>query len=165
MASSQRPGGRIKLKLNLVGIHATDFTRPTGCYYWVMHIDIGEVRRVAYEARADFESGQISEDLLVSLYGEYCKNIDPRLFVSEALKIFPRGNCGLASVYMRYRLQDGEAVYGSYAKEGHTVLARGRIILLADITSDQFGGPTVYVGPVAEPWSLDPPAPYAAVGA
>jgi hypothetical protein len=121
-----------------------------------MNIAIATVKRVAYETRTDFETGRIPEDLLASLYSGYCTNIDPRLFVSEALTMFPRGNCGLASVYMQHRLQAGEATHGSYAQEGHTVWNIGKL-LIADITSDQFGGPKVYVGPLIEPWSLEPP--------
>jgi hypothetical protein len=28
--------------------------------------------------------------------------------------------------------------------------------IVVDITADQFGGPAVYVGPLAEPWSTRP---------
>ncbi len=115
------------------------------------------VRQVATQARADFEEDKIPRDLLTHLHGEYCTNIDPGLFVHEALAIFPTGNCGLASVYIRHQLQFGEVTHGSYAGEGHTFWHLGKA-MLADITADQFDGPQVYVGPLIEPWSLEAPA-------
>jgi hypothetical protein len=57
---------------------------------------------------------------------------------------------------MQHLLQAGEVTYGSYAGEGHTIWHVGTAVM-ADLTSDQYGGPSVYVGPIVRPWSLEPP--------
>ncbi|HEY5695369.1 MAG TPA: hypothetical protein VIQ80_00890 [Candidatus Saccharimonadales bacterium] len=117
--------------------------------------DDEEIRRIANEARADFEAGTIPEAQLVQLYGDYCPAVDANMFVAAARVLFPAGNCGLASLYLQFQLQGGEVAYGTYARKGHTFWHMGSLIV--DITSDQYGGPKVYVGPLVEPWSLQAP--------
>jgi hypothetical protein len=101
--------------------------------------------------RKDFENGAISESILGELYANYNDINDTALFVRRAKKIFPNGNCGLATLYLREILAKGEVIQGSYAGEAHTYLLIDEQII--DITADQYGGPEVYVGPIISPWS------------
>lgn len=114
------------------------------------------VFQIARQARTDLESGAVSQDLLAELYSDYCSDIDVTLFLEGAAQIFPVGNCGIASVYLRHLLHVGEPIFGSYNEHGHTIWHLGKN-MIADITCDQFGGPKVYVGPLVKPWSFDPP--------
>lgn len=115
-----------------------------------MHMSVD---RIAHAARADFESSNIDPDLLARLYGAYSPEAgDPRLFVTRARLIFPLGNCGLASLYLKHELGQGTVVQGSYDAQPHTFLSLGDGHIV-DITADQFsGGPRVFVGELAEPW-------------
>ena len=116
-------------------------------------LDVEKIRRVANEARARFEAGDIPDALLSQLYEQYCPGINADEFVAAAKRLFPIGNCGLASLYIQSQLRSGEVTYSSYAGKGHTIWHVGSRII-ADITSDQYGGPRVYVGPFVEPWVL-----------
>ena len=68
--------------------------------------------------------------------------------------MFPNLNCGLATVYLRKLFSDGRIVNGKYKDNNHTFLLLEDSVVV-DITSDQYGGPKVYVGPLQSPWSLE----------
>ena len=105
------------------------------------------------KVREDFEQKQIPKEKLAELYAKYNPSVDTQRFVIEAEKLFPTLNCGLASVYLREVLGCGEVVRGTYKNHNHTflLLSDGTII---DITADQYGGPSVYIGVLMLPWSL-----------
>lgn len=105
----------------------------------------------AINIRQDFEGGNVPESILVDLYTKYADIEDPQLFVQRAKKIFPKGNCGLATLYLKKALDIGEIIQGKYAEESHTFLLIGDQVI--DITADQYDGPKVYVGPLVAPWS------------
>ena len=68
--------------------------------------------------------------------------------------MFPNLNCGLATVYLRKLFSDGKIVNGKYQNKNHTFLLLEDSVVV-DITSDQYGGPKVYVGLLQSPWSLE----------
>lgn len=105
---------------------------------------------IATEARNLFEKSQIPRGKLRELYLEYnhIENIND--FLDQAQAMFPVLNCGLASVYLRNIVGDGEVMRGNYKGEGHTFLLLDSVVI--DITADQFDGPPVYVGPLVLPW-------------
>ncbi len=114
---------------------------------------LAEYRRVAVQTREALERRTCDPALLAHLYGRYNPVSDVQGFVARALDMFPRLCCGLASVYLRQRLGEGAVRCGSYGGALHTfVTTRG---LVLDITADQFGGPEIYVGPLALPWACD----------
>lgn len=92
-------------------------------------------------------------DLLKNLYKIYNHDVDIEEFIIEAEKIFPKLNCGLASVYLRYILGTGEVVRGKYNGNNHTFVKIGKSKIL-DITADQYGGPKIYMGNIKSPWSF-----------
>lgn len=113
---------------------------------------LADVKNIAYEARRAFERGSIARYLLKSLYLEYNPSfLDIDNYLDFAERIFPKGNCGLATVYLKHVIGAGEVVEGQYIVEPHQFLTIGS--LAVDITADQFGGPEVYVGPLDLPWS------------
>ena len=103
--------------------------------------------------RNQFERGEVDKQLLRRLYQTYrpVKQID--LFLKRAPNLFPRLNCGLASVYLRHILRDGKIVNGYYGKNKHTFLLLDDN-LVVDITADQYRGPKVYLGPLKAPWKI-----------
>lgn len=107
------------------------------------------VRSVALSSRREFENGFPSAALLADLYARYNPVPDLDLFLAIAKRTFPRGCCGLASLYLRHQL-GGTVTRGTYDGKTHTFWADGDLI--ADITADQFGGPAVYVGSMTYPW-------------
>ncbi len=109
------------------------------------------MQEVVQRIRNDFEAGTIDQELLLELYRDYADVGDTVRFVKKAKDIFPNGNCGLASLYLKEKL-GGEVVQGKYAKHNHTFLLINDTVI--DITADQFGGPKVYVGPLQSPWSF-----------
>ena len=112
----------------------------------------GRIRLVAVAARREFEQGLILLSLLKKLYQKYNPEInDLDAFMTQAWHIFPKGNCGLTTVYLQHKL-GGEIMQGRYGHHNHTFLLINDT--LVDITADQFGGPDVYVGSVARPWSI-----------
>lgn len=107
--------------------------------------------KIVHGIRKQFEEGSVDQGLLAQLYRGYANVGNTRRFVAKAKDIFPHGNCGLASLYLKKEL-GGQIVQGIYGGHEHTfLLVDGTVI---DITSDQFGGPKVYVGPLQSPWSL-----------
>jgi hypothetical protein len=116
-------------------------------------VAVGELQKFAEQARRDFEAGSIARPLLRKLYSAYNPQIgELDVFLDGASNLFPQGNCGLASVYLKEITGEGEVVQGKYGSEPHTFLViNGQVI---DITADQFDGPAVYVGNLAEPWNV-----------
>lgn len=109
------------------------------------------IRQIAMEVRSEFEKRTLSEELLVQLYSSYCPGLDTVTFVQQALELFPKLNCGLASLVLRQRLKGGLIIKGSFGKFPHTFLRYENLIV--DITSDQFQGPKIHVGKLRRPWS------------
>jgi len=66
--------------------------------------------------------------------------------------LFPKLNCGIASLYIQYKLKHGTIVQGFYNNIPHTFFLLGDNII--DITADQFGGPKIYTGKLKEPWRI-----------
>jgi hypothetical protein len=112
------------------------------------------LRATAEHARKDLESGDADRTLLANLYAAYNRIPDVHRFVCKALDQFPTLACGIASAYVRYRLGRGRIVQGRFAGHPHTFVLVDKTIV--DITSDQYGGPRVYVGPLRRPWLLGP---------
>jgi|SRR3989344_510467 len=119
-----------------------------------MFMKLSNVEQIAFKVRADFEAQRIDEDELKQLYQQYnpLENIDS--FMKSAREMFPNLNCGLATVYLRRRFPDGKIVNGRYKNNNHTFLLLGDSVVV-DITSDQYGGPKVYVGPLQSPWLFE----------
>lgn len=108
----------------------------------------------AKQVRDLMEKGIADKKLLASLYKEYADIDDIQSFVARAEEMFPKLNCGLASVYLKHELGEGKIVNGKFKNENHTflLLDDGNI---ADITADQYGGPEIYYGPLREPWLIN----------
>ncbi len=100
--------------------------------------------------RQEFEQRVVDKALLVELYRDYAQVPDTEDFVKRAVMLFPRLNCGLASLYMQHRFGTGVITQGKYGNERHTFLMLGDLV--ADLTADQYGGPPVYLGPLQAPW-------------
>lgn len=103
--------------------------------------------------RERFEATNLDGEFLAKLYGAYADVGDVKRFVDQALKMFPRLSCGIASVYLQHELGEGTIIQGKYGSHDHTFLRLddGTIV---DITADQYGGPKTYVGELRPPWSL-----------
>ncbi len=107
----------------------------------------------AKKARLELESGEVDKKLLVRLYREYNPQVqDVESFISDGLEMFPRLCCGIASSYLKHALGGGEITVGTYNSENHTFLVLEESVI--DITSDQYGGPSIYVGDITKPWSI-----------
>lgn len=106
---------------------------------------------LAVKARQDIESGKVDKTLLARLYREYNPQVkDLEAFIDYGLAIFPNLCCGIASVYLRHLLGDGEVVQGNFNGQRHTyLLVESKVV---DITSDQYNGPRVYIGELITPW-------------
>jgi hypothetical protein len=118
--------------------------------------DLETIGSAARNARGLFESRRVPPELLAALYSSYHPVRDALDFVAAARRLFPRLNCGLASVFLRHLIGGGAVTTGTYAGELHTFLLMDSR-LVVDITADQFGGPGVYVGPLVAPWALPTP--------
>lgn len=121
-------------------------------------VELSAIQKAAVETRKQFEDRKVNTQALEKLYAAYNPNVgDIALFIQRACELFPQLNCGLASVYLREILNLGTATQGKYLDQDHTFLLieNGQDNLtIADITSDQYGGPRVYVGPLQAPWLL-----------
>ena len=113
-----------------------------------------QVEEIAFKIRLDFENQKIDENELGELYQRYnsIKSIDS--FIQIGKEVFPNLNCGLATVYLKKLFPDSEIIKGKYGDNNHTFLLLDERVVV-DITSDQYGGPRVYVGPLRNPWSVD----------
>lgn len=111
-----------------------------------------EIIAVAQQARDDFTGKNIDTKLLRELYLAYNPNVDIESFLRDAKYLFPSLNCGLASVYLQYKL-GGYIVRGKYLEYSHTfLLLQGNLVV--DITADQYSGPEVHVGNLDFPWRI-----------
>ncbi|CAN5293824.1 hypothetical protein BH10PAT1_BH10PAT1_3490 [soil metagenome] len=117
-----------------------------------------EINEKVTSIRRQFEEHVIDNDVLMQLYHDYNPEVeDIKLFVESAKELFPSLNCGLASLYLRECLHTGRIINGKYNDENHTFLLIEDVSeepILVDITSDQYGGPDVYIGPVVAPWKI-----------
>jgi hypothetical protein len=118
-------------------------------------MNLEEITAIASKVRREFEQKKIPRNKLKGIYLSYNPSIeDINYFVSDAERLFPNLNCGLASVYLKFVLGFGEIVKGSYSGIGHTfLLIQDNNII--DVTADQFGGPKVYVGQLKDPWRIN----------
>jgi hypothetical protein len=112
---------------------------------------LSNIEKIASKVRADFEARRINEDELKQLYQQYNPLDDIDSFMKSAREIFPNLNCGLASVYLRKLFYGSKIVNGKYQNNNHTFILLENSTVV-DITSDQYGGPKVYVGPLQSPW-------------
>lgn len=119
--------------------------KPGEAFFMITPITEKTVR----QTRKQFEMGLINRKQLIELYREYTDVGDTGQFVNKAKDIFPHGNCGLTSLYLKTEL-GGEVIQGKYGEHDHTFLFVDDAVV--DITADQFGGPKVYVGPLQSPW-------------
>lgn len=115
-------------------------------------LSVEAIQTEASLARSAFENREIPRDLLVRLYRHYNPTIEIDSFLDQAAELFPALNCGLASAYLQYTLDQGEIITGSYDNHRHTFLKVDALIV--DITADQFGGPRIYLGPMRNPWAF-----------
>ena len=111
------------------------------------------VQEIARDVRRQFELRHVDRGILQQLYRPYADVPDLVAFVMVAEKLFPKRCCGLASLYLQHVLGQGAIVQGQYRGHEHTFLQLddGSIV---DITSDQYGGPSVYCGPLSAPYVL-----------
>lgn len=133
-------------------------------------ISVNELHELSQEIRGRFEThAYTGEDLAV---------LNPALLASLSLASrarylheiqakFPKGNCGIASAVMLAAVGTGARVYGSYicSEVGGSQYSAPHMFLsvetqdngpvIANITADQFGGPSIYVGKLVLPWSMD----------
>ncbi len=107
----------------------------------------------ARNIRKEFEARTIDRSLLRNLYQNYNHMSGIDSFLYQAERMFPKLNCGLAALYLQYRLNAGSIIKGSYGDQRHTFLLVEND-LIVDITADQFGGPEMYVGPLRHPWNV-----------
>ncbi len=114
--------------------------------------EILQIGEIAAEVREEFEQGTVNLSILTSLYSKHTFVENMNLFLSRARVMFPMGNCGLTSVYLQSVL-GGDVRRGWYKTLPHTFLLLDER-LVVDITSDQFGGPKVYVGYFGCPYSI-----------
>lgn len=104
------------------------------------------------QTRHLFEQRRIDPSLLAHLYQRYHPLTDIKHFIAHSQVLFPKLNCGIASLYLQYLLQEGKAIRGSYKGYAHTYL-RLKENTIVDITADQFGGPPVYIGSPLFSWT------------
>ena len=111
------------------------------------------LKTAAEVVRRQLEKGNVDRKLLAKLYGDYADVGDVKSFIDQALEMFPRLSCGVASAYLRHELGEGVIVRGRYGLHDHTFLRLddGTIV---DVTADQYGGPKIHVSPLSPPWSL-----------
>ncbi len=123
---------------------------PTAC---------GKLEKIVAETRTLFENRQVNRQLLQALYRDYNQKVkNLNLFVKKAEELFPYLNCGLVTVYLKKLLKSGKIINGKYEDKNHTFLLitnPDNMEFIIDITADQYGGPSMYVGPLQAPWTLD----------
>ena len=111
-----------------------------------------EIQQIAGKIREDFLNKRIPKEKLARLYSYYNREVNESTFVAKAEAIFPKLNCGLASVYLK-NILGGEIIQGKYGEDKHTFLLSNDWVV--DITADQYGGPKVYVGEFKSPWARE----------
>lgn len=116
-------------------------------------MNVEQITLIAEETRKKFRNKKVDKGELEELYSRYNSVGDTRLFVETAISHFPRLNCGLASVYLKKQIGKGNIINGKFKGNNHTfLLVDNRLVV--DITSDQYGGPEVYVGQIKYPWRV-----------
>jgi hypothetical protein len=124
-------------------------------------LEISRIMSEAAVARHELASNTVDRKLLADLCLPYASSFGGNVdhFLDRTLPNFPDGNCGVASIYLKHRLEGGELRNGTFHGLTHVVLDLSEVVLqyddlISDITADQFGGPKIYVGPMRDPWSL-----------
>ena len=107
--------------------------------------------------RRQFETRKTDKALLKILYLSWQHVPDIDSFLCEAENLFPSLNCGLASVFLKYYLGEGEITHGYYKETPHSFLWICSKDVIIDITADQFSGSPVYVGAYHYPWIMGAP--------
>lgn len=117
-------------------------------------LETSRIMSVAAIARQELASNAVDRELLKDLCLPYASSFGGNVdhFLDRVQPQFPRGNCGLASIYLKHRLGEGEIKNGRYRGLAHVVLQVSGLV--TDITADQFGGPKIYVGTLKDPWEL-----------
>ncbi|KKP91764.1 MAG: hypothetical protein UR98_C0040G0026 [Parcubacteria group bacterium GW2011_GWA1_36_12] len=115
-------------------------------------MNIKEIKKIALKVRKEFEEKEINIKTLTDLYNNYNKIENINDFIMQAQIMFPKGNCGIASLYLKYVLKEGTIQNLEYKNNKHTVLVIDKNII--DITSDQYNGPKIYIGPINKPYRL-----------
>ena len=108
---------------------------------------------IAKEARQSFIERAIPKDKLKSLYLNYNSTDNIDSFLKKAERLFPKLNCGLASVYLKDKIPQAKIINGKYNTHNHTFLMLKNTVI--DITADQYKGPKIYVGELKYPYSLN----------
>lgn len=111
-------------------------------------------KQVLSQVRYLFEQRRIDPALLVQLYMTYNPLAHIEDFIHQSQLLFPKLNCGIASLYLQYVCAEGTLTKGAYRQHPHTFLMFDKGII-ADITADQFGGPRIYLGHLKSPWRFD----------
>lgn len=122
-----------------------------------LHYRLEEVYDAASRTREQFETRSYNWSEIAELYLQYSGAVE--LDREHAEAIYPRLNCGLATVALRAMLRAGDMVQGEYEGNNHTFLrikTRDAGQVIADTTADQFGGPDIYAGRMVPPWRFRP---------
>lgn len=133
--------------------------------------DADTILRIAERTRHDFEIGAITVPHLTKVALINRPDINKteleylQVGTRNAVANFPDEACQVATDELRHRLGFGKIIDGSYVvtepggrKEvvRHEFLDLGKTDIaektIGDISADQFGGPSVYVGEWREPW-------------
>lgn len=143
---------------------------------------IEALHRVSEETRAAFEAGNVSDTEIEEAARLYkvASWVTNRSGIYTPLgDRFPNNSCGHASPVLKRRIdasgilsEEAKLVHGGYwhdqtheYDEWHAFVEvdttydfdTNRVTqTIADITADQFGGPSVYVGRLVLPWSSEP---------
>ena len=112
-----------------------------------------QIHNRVHRARYELQHGLVSKKLLCSLYSRYTPIDHVESFIQQSIILFPRLNCGIASVYLQHLLGKGTIQQGYYGSHNHTFLLLNDSTVI-DSTADQFGGPTIYIGPLQYPWRI-----------
>ncbi len=87
------------------------------------------MKTIATSVRKKFEKGSVDKKELKKFYLDYnfIENIDD--FIDTAQEMFPKLNCGLASVYLKGLFNCGDVVNGFYKNQGHTFLLINKMVI------------------------------------
>jgi hypothetical protein len=119
-------------------------------------ITLEQLNTEAHQLRTELEAGLCEPgDILRAMQRYYepssLQEVDIHV-ISKIITGFPQRCCDAATALLGVRLGGGLIVPGLYENNRHSYLLVGDV--MADITADQFNGPPVYIGPLAEPWSV-----------
>jgi len=116
-------------------------------------MDFQKIFTIATDVRNEFEHWSIDGEKLNHLYMAYNHISHVDRFLDTARKIFPRLCCGIATIYLKEILTEGTVKRGKYERNNHTFLLLNEEVIV-DITADQYGGPSVFMGLIRYPWSF-----------